>query len=226
MLQHIDARGGRAALETLKVVERNGSFTFHGMSPEAKGTYHTCLKYPDRIVVDIDAGPVQVHQVLGDNGALECDKTFTHCSPAQPSVAEDLKNTAQTANREELQGEVPAGTTVELIYEQSTPVGYRYKKGDRLVEAEFAPDTGLERRVKSGPRERLYGDWTDAGGVLIPRQIVDFNEGIKTVTIELSEAKHTSLPSEWCLKRFAAQPSGAQQVVPADGPRAARSAHR
>lgn len=224
MQRHIDARGGRAVLENLKVVERKGSFTFHGMSPEAKGTYHTCLRYPDRVVVDIDAGPVQVHQVLGDNGAFECDKTFTQCAPAHPGVAEDLKDTARTANREELDEAVPAGAPVELFHERSQPVGYRYKKEDRVVEVEFAPDTGLERRVKNGSRERLYGGWKDAGGVLIPMEITDLNEGSKTVSIVLTEARHSSTPSQWCLERFAARTSGAQQAVPGDGPRATRSA--
>lgn len=216
--RHLEARGGRAALEGLKVVERSGSFTFHGMKPEAHGSYHTCLRYPDHVIVDIDAGPVQVHQVLGDNGALECDTTFKVCSAANSDVAEDLKNTAHAANREELQDVVPPGTVPELIYEGSTAVGYRYTKEGRAVEVEFAPDTGLERRIKSGPRERRFGNWKDAGGVLLPMRIEDFSNGEKTVTITLTSAKHSDVPSEWCLARFASKVAGTQSAVPALGP--------
>lgn len=202
--RHIDARGGRAALEALKVVERFGAFTFHGIEPPAEGKYHTCIRYPDRVAIDIDAGPVQVHQVLGDHAALECDRTFESCSPAPPPVEEELRSTAREANREELYDEVPANTPFELLYEGGGAVGYRYQKDERMVELEFDPESGLGRRRKVGPRERWYSDWKDAGGVLLPMLLEDFEDGEPTVTVELAWAKHTATPSEWCLARFGA----------------------
>lgn len=203
--RHIDARGGRAALEGLKVIERFGSFTFHGIEPAAEGTYHTCIRYPDRVVIDIDAGPVQVHQVLVENGALECEKGFEACSRARPAVEEELEGTAREANREELYGGAPAGAPVELLYENNVAIGYRYQKDDRSVEVEFDPDTGLQRRRMVGSRERHYRNWEDAGGVLLPMLIEDFENGKRTVTIELASARHTDTPSGWCSARFGAR---------------------
>ncbi len=211
--RHIEARGGSSALQGLKVIERNGSLTVHGATPEIQGTYHTCVQYPDRVAVDVNAGPVQVHQVLGDFGALECDSTFTTCSPAQESVAEELRKTAQVANREELDESIPEGVTVEPILQATTQVGYRYRKDDRIVEEEFSPETGLLRRRRNGERERLYGDWRSIGGkggmggVLLPMRIEDFQGGKRSVTTALTSATHTDSPSEWCLKRFSARPA-------------------
>ncbi len=201
--RHIAASGGQAALEGLRVIERSGTFTLHG-SPEAQGTYHTCLKYPDQVVVDIDAADVQIHQVLGDNGALECDASFKQCSPAPPEVAEELKITARIANREELEDGRPTGSHVELIYEGKTAVGFKYEKEGQLVEVEFTPETGLERLVRNGAKERRYADWKDAGGVLIPMRIEDFEDGQKTVTVVLASARHIGQPSQWCRSRFGA----------------------
>ena len=217
--RHLEARGGRAALQGLKVVERNGTLTVHGATPEIQGTYHTCVQYPDRVAVDVSAGPVQVHQVLGDFGALECDATFTTCSPAQESVAEELRKTAQVANREELDESIPEGVTVEPILQGTIQVGYRYRKDDRIVEEEFSPETGLLRRRRNGERERLYGDWQSIGGkdgqggVLLPMRIEDFQDGKRSVTTALASATHTASPSEWCLKRFSAKAAEARQEM-------------
>jgi hypothetical protein len=217
--RHLEARGGSAALQGLKVIERNGSLTVHGATPEIQGTYHTCVQYPDRVAVDVNAGPVQVHQVLGDFGALECDATFTTCSPAQESVAEELRKTARVANREELDESIPEGVTVEPILQATTEVGYRYRKDDRIVEEEFSPETGLLRRRRNGERERLYGDWRSIGGkggmggVLLPMRIEDFQDGKRTVTTALTSATHTDSPSEWCLKRFSTKP-GNNRMAP------------
>jgi hypothetical protein len=213
--RHLEARGGRAGLQGLKVVERDGSLIVHGAKGEVQGTYHTCVRYPDRVAVEVSAGPVQVHQVLGDSGALECDATFTVCSPAEESVAEELKKTAQVANREELDESIPEGVTVEPILRDAHQVGYRYREGDRLIEEEFSPETGLLRRRRNGARERLYGDWRwiggteGKGGVLLPMRIEDFQDGKRSVTTVLTSATHTDSPSEWCSKRFSARPTEA-----------------
>jgi len=213
--RHLEARGGSSALQGLKVIERQGSLTFHGATPEIQGTYHTCVQYPDRVAVDVDAGPVQVHQVLGDFGALECDATFTVCSPAQESVAEELRKTARVANREELDETIPEGVAVEAILQGTTQVGYRYRKDDRIVAEEFSPQTGLLQRRRNGKRERLYGDWRSiggngAGGLLLPMRIEDFQDGKRTTTTLLTSATHTASPSEWCSKRFSARPAEVQ----------------
>jgi hypothetical protein len=201
--RHIEARGGRATLEGLKVVERIGTFTFHGMSPAATGTYHTCVRYSDRAVIDIDAGPVQVHQVLGEHGPLQCDASFTSCTPATPDVITELQGTAQIANREELEKAPP--TDARPITEGPVQVGYRYTKGDRVVEEEYSPDTGLLRRIKSGSKERHYADYRDAGGVLIPMSIEDYHDNTKMVSIALTSASHSQEASAWCKQRFAAK---------------------
>lgn len=201
--RHIETRGGRAALEHLKVVERVGIFTFHGMTPAATGTYHTCVRYNDRAVIDIDAGPVQIHQVLGEHGPLECDISFKNCSAATPDVITDLQGTAQMANREELEKQPPSNALP--ISKGTVQVGYRYTKGDQDIEEEYAPDTGLLRRIKSGSKERHYSDYRDAGGVLIPMSIEDYRDNIKVVGIALTLASHTQEPSPWCTQRFAAK---------------------
>ena len=209
--RHLEARGGRAALQGLKVIERIGSFTFHGASPEVQGTYHSCIRYPDRVAVDIDAGPVQVHHVLGDFGALECDATFKTCTRAQEAVVEELTAGARTANREELDESIPENAAVEPILEGDSQVGYRYKKDDQVYEEEFSPDTGLLRRRKKGSRERRFADWRDVGGVLLPLRIEDYENGTKSFTVVLASAKHTDTPSEWCLQRFAAKAAEAKK---------------
>lgn len=211
--RHIEARGGISTLQGLKVIERIGSLTVHGATPEIQGTYHTCVQYPDRVAVDVNAGPVQVHQVLGDFGALECDATFTTCSPAQESVAEELRKTARVANREELDESIPEGVSVEPILQATTQVGYRYRKDRRTVAEEFSPETGLLRRRRNGERERFYSDWRSIGGkdgkgeVLLPMRIEDFQDGKRSVTTVLTSATHTDSPSEWCSKRFSARPA-------------------
>ncbi len=120
------------------------------------------------------------------------------------------RNTARTANREELDESIPEGVAVEPILKGTAQVGYRYRKDDRIVEEEYSPETGLLRRRRNGPRERIYGDWKSLGGerkVLLPMRIEDFQDGKPSVTTVLTSATHTDSPSDWCLKRFSARPA-------------------
>lgn len=200
--RHLEARGGVAALQAMKVIEREGTFTAQA-DPQAHGSYHTCIRYPDRVAVDIDAGPVQIHQVLGDHGAFECDALFSKCKLAGPEEAHELTLTAQQANREELEEHLPTDGSIVLLREDGRVVGYSYGSGEKFKASEFSPDTGLKRVVKSGERERHYSDWKDAGGVLFPMQIDDYDGGEKAVTVALTRATLSDKPSAWCLSRFA-----------------------
>ena len=203
--QHLDARGGRAALESLRVIERTGTIIFHELGPEVSGTYHTCLHYPTRVVIDIDAGPVQVHQVLGDSGAMECDPGFDTCTVANEDVAEQLEATAEEANREELDENIPNDAVIEPIYREDRRVGYRYEDDVEIIEKEYSPETRLLLRVRKGARERRYGNWRDVDGLLMPMLIEDFVGGKRTVTVELTSATHDETPGEWCRTRFASR---------------------
>lgn len=107
------------------------------------------------------------------------------------------------ANREELEKQPPSNALP--ISKGTVQVGYRYTKGDQDIEEEYAPDTGLLRRIKSGSKERHYSDYRDAGGVLIPMSIEDYRDNIKVVGIALTLASHTQEPSPWCTQRFAAK---------------------
>lgn len=78
------------------------------------------------------------------------------------------------------------------------------------MEEEFSPETGLLRRRRNGPRERLYGDWRGMSGregLLLPMRIEDFQDGKRSVTTVLTSATHADTPSEWCSKRFSARPA-------------------
>lgn len=205
--RHIEARGGRAVLSSLQVVERIGTFTFHGIQPNPTGTYHTCLQYPDRVAIEVSAAPIQVHQILGDYGPLECDTGFQDCKPASEETAEVLSDTAQSANREELSTQFPDSSDVESIVRDERVVGYKFLKEGRLVGAEFSSETGLETIVYSGERERRYGNWEQIDAMLLPMQLEDFESGTKTVTIRLHTATHTAQPSQWCRDRFTVKPA-------------------
>jgi len=204
--RHLEARGGVAALQAMKVIEREGTITFHA-DAAAHGSYHTCIRYPDRVAIDIDAGPVQVHQVLGDHDALECTADFSRCRFAGPELKQELTLTAQQANREELDEHLPADGSVELIRKDGVVVGYRYGSGDHAKASQFAPDTGLKTVVISGNRERHYADWKDAGGVLFPMTIDDYDAGEKAITVSLTRATLGDKPSDWCQSRFGAAPA-------------------
>jgi hypothetical protein len=203
--QHLDARGGHAALESLQVIERTGTITFHELSPEVSGTYHTCIHYPTRVVIDIDAGPVQVHQVRGDSGALECGPGFDTCAVAHEDVAEQLEVTAQEANREELRENIPKDAVIEPIRRDERIVGYRYEIDGELIEKEYSPESRLLLRTRKGPRERRYSNWRDVGGLLMPMLIEDLVDGKRAVTVELSSATHDVTPGKWCRTRFASR---------------------
>lgn len=98
---YLRARGGEDALNSLGAIERIGWIsTFMGDGGLQAGTYHTCIRYPDRIAIEIDAGAFQLAQAVRADGAVECSRGFAACRPASKEVANQLIDTARHANKD------------------------------------------------------------------------------------------------------------------------------
>lgn len=183
------ARGGRESLESMGIVERIGTMKVF-TDPPVVGTYHTCVIYDRAVAIDVDAGPVQVHQVWKGEKALVCDKTFSTCQPASDDVKKDLIETAHVANR-------------EMLYEkESDPVVTREE--DRFIAKDkdkrfvFSAYSGLLLSQSKGDHERRYDLYESTGKVVIPMVIEDFEKGRAQTRVDLSEVHEGPQPSEWC----------------------------
>jgi hypothetical protein len=73
--RYVASRGGSQALNAMAAVERMGWISVSGGSDGLlAGAYHTCIRYPDRVAIEIDAGPWQVAEALRAAEAVECLK--------------------------------------------------------------------------------------------------------------------------------------------------------
>ena len=199
---HIEAVGGREALESLVVIEREGQFTLRLDDQAYSGSYHTCVRYPDRVAVAIDAGPVQVHQVLGDHGAFECDQDFTECRSANAQVEADLVDTATIANREQLYMEIP-GINDYSFSKSNGGLRFDYELDGIKRGIEFDEATRLIRWLKRGAKVRTLRDWRTIGAVMLPFSIIDNAASGEIVEISLTDANALDSLTAWCEHAFA-----------------------
>ena len=199
---HIEKVGGREALQSLIVIEREGRFVLEKDGQSYAGSYHTCVHYPHRVAIAIDAGPVQVHQVLGHNGALECGPGFSECQTANEHIAMDLVDTAKVANREQLYMVLPAAGEYDVV-DSKDSVEFNYELHSILRGIEFYKGTGLIRSLRFNTKIRRLEDWRAVGSVMLPFSIIDRDGENEKVSVSLSTVEATGRPTSWCEQAFA-----------------------
>lgn len=202
---YLQARGGKAALEDIAVIERSGWITADiGQGRLQSGTYHTCIRYPDRIAIEIDAGPWQLAQALHKDGAVECERAFRNCRPASAETAKELADTARNANKDLLDNE--AAWRAAKVSSAGSAAWRLTLNAPAARWAEFDQATGHLRWMGRGARR--FGQWRTIEGVAIPFRIEDYGvEGADRAwadTVQLTEVRITQTPSSWCTERFGA----------------------
>lgn len=203
---YLRARGGEAALTGLAVIEREGWISVSaGEAGLLAGSYHTCLHYPDRVAIEIDAGPWRVAQALRADGAVECGPGFRACRPASDDVANELRETAAHANKDLL--DEASAWRAALVTPTVDGLAWRLRLAeDGARWAEFMRDGGQLRALGIGPRVRHLRQWQVVSGVSLPYRLEDYTaasgEVIWTNTVQLREARISTAPSQWCVERL------------------------
>lgn len=204
--QYVRSRGGQSALERLPAIERIGSIVAEiGLGRYATGPYHTCIRYPDRIAIEIDAGVWQLAQTLKRDGAFECEHGYAACKPAAPDLAKQLADTARFANKDFLE---EAGKWRNANVSLSGDgTAWRLTLADGKGRwAEFDRAEGQLRWEGSARRARRYGDWRVTDGISIPFRLEDYQiehfDRAWRSTVQLSEVRISDKPSAWCIERF------------------------
>ncbi|MGE3931561.1 MAG: hypothetical protein AB7G05_15520 [Hyphomonadaceae bacterium] len=191
-------------LAALRVIERIGWISVAtGEAGLLAGTYHTCLRYPDRVAVEVSAGPWNVTQALRADGPVACEPGFADCRPASQEVAAELLDTAQHANKDLLHTQAEwRAATVSLS--QDGRAWRLSRDGGRW--AEFDLEDGHLRALGAPGQWRRLGRWRSAGGVTFPHRLEDYAEGDNEWrnTVELREIRVSETPSAWCVERFGA----------------------
>lgn len=198
--RHISIRGGRSALDELRFIERFGQFR----SPAAglSGSYHTCINYPEAVAISIDAGPLQMHQVLHNGRALVCENGFTACQTAPEEIRLQLTETARIANREELEDTPPSGESVEWLDLGGGKVGFAYFKDGEPRELGFDRESGLMSHKSIGEQTREYSDWRQTGPIMLPMVYEHYQDGKHSTSIHLEWAQVMDQASPWCNLAF------------------------
>lgn len=203
---YLRARGGEAALQGLVTIERIGWIATDLGSPGfAAGSYHTCIRYPDRIAMEIDAGSWQLAQALRADGAVECEHGFRACRRASETVARDLVETARHANKDLL--DKSALWREAPVTPSADGTAWRLRLNDEKGNwAEFSRVSGhltWQGRMK---RARRYGEWRVVERVSIPFRLEDYTDGDDgrawRNTVQLKEVVISPQPSSWCTERF------------------------
>lgn len=203
---YVESRGGRAALDRLRVVERIGWISVDtGATGLMAGAYHTCLRYPDRVAIEIDTGQWRLAQALRADGPRECEPGFTNCHPASEELADELVHTAQTANKDLLEeAELWRSATVSSGANGAT---WRLTLQTGLW-AEFDAADGRLRALGTPTHWRRLGQWSESGGITFPHRLEDYTlsggESDWRNTVHLAEVRVSDLPSPWCIERFGA----------------------
>jgi len=203
--RYLEARGGQAALDSMRVVERIGWISVDtGANGLLAGSYHTCLRFPDRVAIEIDAGPWQVAQALRADGAFECDAGFTACRPASGAVTQDLTETAAHANKDLL--ERASAWAAGAVTATNDGRAWRVSIAEERW-AEFDRGDGRLRALGVGERWRRLGQWRAVEGVTFPHRLEDFmrqsdGDSDWRNTVQLREVRVAETPSPWCVERF------------------------
>jgi|CXWL01.1.fsa_nt_gi hypothetical protein len=205
--RYLSGRGGQAAFDGLAVIERQGWISVD-TGPETgllAGAYHTCLRYPDRVAIEISAGPWQVAQALRAAGAVECDPGFAACRPATDAVRDELIDTASHANKD-LLDRADAWRAATVTPSADGQAWRLSIDGERW--AEFARDDGRLRALGIGARWRRLGQWRAVEAMTFPRRLEDFalqhGESEWRNTVHLRDVRVSAAPSAWCTERFGA----------------------
>jgi hypothetical protein len=206
---YLRARGGEKALMGLAAIERIGWISAdtgeHGLQA---GTYHTCIRYPDRIAIEIDAGAWHLAQALRADGAVECARGFQACRPASKDIARELLDTARHANKD-LIAKAAAWRAAAVTSSVDGTAWRLTLPGADGNWVEFDRANGHLRWLGRGARTRRLGQWRMIESVSIPFRLEDYvAEGSDRAwadTVQLREVLITVKPSSWCTERFGEQ---------------------
>ena len=203
---YVRARGGEDALTHLTAIERIGWISSDtGEGGLAAGPYHTCIRYPDRIAIEIDTGVWHLAQALRADGAVECDRGYQACRAASKDAARELIDTARHANKDLL--EKAAAWRVAPVTPSPDGTAWRLTLPDAAGNwAEFDRAGGHLRWLGRGKSARRFGDWRTVEGVTIPFRLEDYaiegDERAWRNTVQLKEVLISAAPSSWCTERF------------------------
>ena len=202
--RYMQARGGEAALAGMRVIERIGWIAVSaGKAGLLAGSYHTCLRYPDRVAIEIDAGPWQLAQTLRTGGTFECSAGFRECKPASGEIARELRDTALRANKELLSNKdawrsarIAPGRDAQSI-RLDTQTGHGKW-------AEFDKRNGHLIAEGDESHWRRFGQWRDVGGIHVAHRLEDYAtpNGEWRNTVQLQHVVLSAQPSAWCVARF------------------------
>jgi hypothetical protein len=175
------------------------------MARYATGPYHTCIRYPDRIAIEIDAGAWQLAQVLKRTGAFECDRGYVACKPASSDLANELADTARFANKDYLEEAEKWRRAIVSLSGDGTAWRLTLAVGKGRW-AEFDRAGGHLRWSGNSRRARRYGDWCVVEGISIPVRLEDYQieqaDRAWRSTVQLNEVRISDKPSAWCTERF------------------------
>lgn len=203
--RYLETRGGQAALDRLQVVERIGWISVDaGDGGLMAGSYHTCVRYPDRVAIEIDAAPWRVAQALRADAAYECAPGFTHCRHAGAEAVAELEETARFANKD-LLDHIDAWRAGEVSASEDGRAWRITIDAGRW--AEFDRMTGHLHVIGVDDRWRRLGQWREVEGVTFPHRLEDYlRSGTGRPewrnTVQLREIHVAHMPSAWCAERF------------------------
>jgi hypothetical protein len=201
---YLKSRGGEKALARIAAIERIGWIaTDAGDAGLLSGTYQTCIRYPDRLAIEIDAGKWRLAQTLRVDGPFECDQGFKNCRRASDNVAKELVDTARHANKDFLSNANAWRVAKVTTAGDGKSWQLTLANGDW---AEFDQADGSLRWIGKGDRARRLSEWRMIKGVSIPFRLEDYRiEGVDRTwqnTVHLKDVRITAQPSSWCTERF------------------------
>ncbi|GAM97311.1 hypothetical protein U91I_00936 [alpha proteobacterium U9-1i] len=189
------------------MIEREGWISVDtGPNGLLAGSYHTCIRYPDRVTIEIDAGQWQVAQTLRGDGAFECEARFENCRVASDAVREELTSTASQANKDMLDRAAEWRAAAVSLSIDGRAWRLTLKDG---WWAEVARDDGRLRGLGVSERMRRLGQWRAISGMTFPHRLEDYliqpNGDFEwRNTVHLRDIRVSETPSAWCTARFGA----------------------
>lgn len=202
---YVRGLGGQDAMDKLHSIERIGMISNeYAQAKFAAGSYHTCIRYPDRIAIEIETASWHVAQALTKDGAIQCDDDFQACKPASADVERQLADTARYANKDLLdEAEKWRHSTLSLSQDGKA---WRLTLHGGGRWAEFDRDHRNLRWLGNKVSARRFGNWRWVQNVLIPFRLEDYalenDQRAWRSTVHLSEVRIADEPSSWCTDRF------------------------